>query len=91
MFFDCDFYSCPCTSLLSQPTSARVRDYALLLFIDEASAMNITSRGDRTCFRHGAPCGGEPAGVANATYPVNSPITVHWQQNFNHYTVGNPG
>lgn len=53
--------------------------------------MNISDAGDDSCFRHGAPCGKQPSGSIKMTYAAGKPVTVFWQQNYNHYTVGYPG
>ncbi|KAJ8314816.1 hypothetical protein KUTeg_006966, partial [Tegillarca granosa] len=48
--------------------------------------------GDPSCFRHGAPCGGEPKGRSwSGNYEGGSHAFIKWQQNFNHYEVGYPG
>ncbi|XP_078665385.1 uncharacterized protein LOC144907852 [Branchiostoma floridae x Branchiostoma belcheri] len=52
---------------------------------------DISKSGSHTCFRHGPPCGGEPAGNPTRTYLSSTAVTLLWQQNYNHYTVGYPG
>eukprot|EP00058_Branchiostoma_floridae_P011601 XP_002597089.1 hypothetical protein BRAFLDRAFT_105037 [Branchiostoma floridae] len=52
---------------------------------------DISKSGSHTCFRHGPPCGGEPASPPTHTYLSSTAVTLLWQQNYNHYTVGYPG
>ncbi|XP_066271118.1 uncharacterized protein [Branchiostoma lanceolatum] len=52
---------------------------------------DISKSGSHTCFRHGPPCGGEAASPPARTYLSSTAVTLLWQQNYNHYTVGYPG
>jgi hypothetical protein len=53
--------------------------------------MNISDAGDDSCFRHRFPCGGQPPQPPQVHYLGNDFAQVHFQQNYNHYSIGNPG
>nr|XP_022288821.1 uncharacterized protein LOC111100928 [Crassostrea virginica] len=54
--------------------------------------MDITHSGSATCFRHGAPCGGQNASTGPyETYTGGQQVFIKWLQNFNHYEIGFPG
>ncbi|CAH1799035.1 unnamed protein product [Owenia fusiformis] len=57
----------------------------------QRGAFDISKGGSSTCFRHGAPCGGQAPTKPRVTYFGGKTAFIKWQQNFNHYTVGFPG
>jgi len=57
----------------------------------QRGAFDISTGGNPSCFRHGPPCGGQPAGEPKASYAAGSQQTFHFQQNYNHFALGQPG
>eukprot|EP01090_Pellita_catalonica_P011046 TRINITY_DN22527_c0_g1_i1.p1 TRINITY_DN22527_c0_g1~~TRINITY_DN22527_c0_g1_i1.p1 ORF type:complete len:173 (-),score=20.82 TRINITY_DN22527_c0_g1_i1:19-537(-) len=53
--------------------------------------MDVSSAGNMACYRPYAECGKMPAGEPTANYIGGSKIDIFFQQNYNHYWVGNPG
>ena len=52
----------------------------------------LSQSGSATCFRHGAPCGGQNASTGPfETYTGGQQVFIKWLQNFNHYEIGFPG
>ncbi|KAK3098031.1 hypothetical protein FSP39_015506 [Pinctada imbricata] len=69
-----------------------VAGHLCLIHPRQRGDMDISRAGSDTCFRHGAPCGGQNASIGSYILLFGGEQTfIKWQQNFNHYTVGYPG
>ncbi|XP_062592865.1 uncharacterized protein LOC134254355 [Saccostrea cucullata] len=69
-----------------------VTSHLCLVTPTQRGEMDIHQSGSSTCFRHGAPCGGEnPTQGPYETYTGGQQVFIKWLQNFNHYEIGYPG
>lgn len=62
-----------------------------LLRPSQRGDLDISEAGSHTCFRHGAPCGGQPPKKPTTSFRAGETFFFKWQQNYNHYEVGFPG
>eukprot|EP01060_Flectonema_neradi_P035083 TRINITY_DN633_c1_g2_i1.p1 TRINITY_DN633_c1_g2~~TRINITY_DN633_c1_g2_i1.p1 ORF type:complete len:349 (+),score=55.31 TRINITY_DN633_c1_g2_i1:76-1122(+) len=70
---------------------AAAQSHICIIEPHQRGAMNISSPADDTCFRRYPSCGGIAAGPVTATYRVNEPTRILFQQNLNHWNQDKPG
>ncbi|XP_046346789.2 uncharacterized protein LOC124127434 [Haliotis rufescens] len=62
-----------------------------IVFPHQRGPLDISTSGNPSCFRHGAPCGGQNAEDPKVTLAAGGTAFIKWQQNYNHYSVGYSG
>ena len=76
-----------CAAFLIQGSLAHI----CLLRPPQRGPLDVSEAGSHTCFRHGAPCGGQTGAKPTFALKAGETFFFKWQQNFNHYEVGFPG
>ena len=65
--------------------------HVCLLEPHQRGPMSVATPADPSCFRRVSDCGGFPAGPPAASYKVNEPVKVLFQQNLNHWSQARHG